>query len=71
MELQIHTEYIKLQQALKLAGYLDQGSDVKIYLAEGQVKVNGEIATQRGKKIYPGDSIECKGFEEIIIKSEC
>ncbi|MBR4113940.1 MAG: RNA-binding S4 domain-containing protein, partial [Anaerotignum sp.] len=47
----IHTEYIKLQQVLKLAGLIDQGSDVKYYLAEKMVYVNDELATERGKKI--------------------
>lgn len=70
MEIEIHTEFIKLQQVLKLAGYLDQGSDIKAYLAEEEVMVNGEIVTQRGKKIYPGDIIECKGFEKLKVISE-
>ena len=40
----IHTEYIKLQQVLKLAGLIDQGSDVKVFLADGVVYVNGVMA---------------------------
>ena len=47
----IHTEFIKLQQVLKLAGLIDQGSDVKYYLSKNMVYVNNEIATERGKKI--------------------
>lgn len=66
----IHTEFIKLQQALKLAGLIDQGSDVKVYLAEGIVFVNGETATQRGKKIYPGDVIEVKGMGSVEVLAE-
>ncbi|MBR4015852.1 MAG: S4 domain-containing protein YaaA [Anaerotignum sp.] len=66
----IHTEFIKLQQALKLAGLIDQGSDVKVYLAEGMVFVNGETATQRGKKIYPGDVIEVKGMGSVEVLAE-
>ena len=46
----IHTEFIKLQQVLKLAGLIDQGSDVKYFLSQGKVLVNGEVATERGKK---------------------
>lgn len=49
----IHTEYIKLQQVLKLAGLIDQGSDVKVFLADGVVYVNGVMATERGKKSAP------------------
>lgn len=63
----IHTEFIKLQQALKLAGLIDQGSDVKFYLAEGMVTVNGAIATERGKKIRPGDIIQLKGIGTVEV----
>lgn len=66
----IYTEFIKLQQALKLAGLIDQGSDVKVYLAEGMVFVNGETATQRGKKIHPGDVIEVKGMGSVEVSAE-
>lgn len=54
----IHTEFIKLQQVLKLAGLIDQGSDVKYFLSQGKVLVNGEVATERGKKIRHGDIVE-------------
>ena len=57
----IHTEFIKLQQVLKLAGLIDQGSDVKYFLSQGKVLVNGEVATERGKKIRHGDIVELKG----------
>ncbi len=66
----IHTEFIKLQQALKLAGLIDQGSDVKAYLAEGIIFVNGEMASERGKKIRPGDIIEVKGVGSIEVELE-
>ncbi len=45
----ISTEFIKLQQILKLAGLVGQGSDVKVLLAEGVIFVNGVMATERGK----------------------
>lgn len=66
----IQTEFIKLQQVLKLAGLVDQGSDVKVYLAAGKVKVNGEMATERGKKIRPGDRVELVGVGEIQVVAE-
>ncbi len=66
----IHTEFIKLQQALKLAGLVDQGSDVKFYLSEGMVLVNGAVATERGKKIRPGDVIELKGVGRVEVAAE-
>ena len=57
----IRDEYIKLGQALKLAGLVYSGVDAKIEIQEGFVKVNGEVEVQRGKKIYPGDVIEFDG----------
>ncbi len=66
----IHTEFIKLQQVLKLAGLIDQGSDVKYYLSEGRVLVNGEVATQRGKKIYPGDVVALMGVDSFTVAAE-
>ena len=58
---EIKDEYIKLGQALKLAGLVDSGVDAKFVVQDGLVKVNGEIDTRRGKKLYPGDSFEYKG----------
>ncbi len=49
-ELKIHTEYITLGQALKLANLTSSGVESKIVIAEGEVKVNGEVETRRGKK---------------------
>ena len=59
--IKIRDEYIKLGQALKLAGLVDSGVDAKIEIQEGFVKVNGEVELQRGKKIYVGDVIEFDG----------
>ena len=66
----IHTEFIKLQQVLKLAGLIDQGSDVKYFLSQGKVLVNGEVATERGKKIRYGDSVELKGVGSVEVELE-
>ena len=66
----IHTEYIKLQQVLKLAGLVDQGSDVKYYLSENMVYVNNELATERGKKIRHGDIVEVKGVGAVEVELE-
>ena len=59
--IKIRDEYIKLGQALKLAGLVESGVDAKIEIQEGFVKVNGEVELQRGKKIYAGDIIEFDG----------
>ena len=58
MDIQITTEYIKLDQLLKFAGIVGNGSDAKILIYEEEVMVNGEVATQRGKKIRPGDIVQ-------------
>ena len=57
-KIRIHDEYIKLGQALKLACLVESGVDAKYAIQDGLVKVNGEVEVQRGKKIYPGDTIE-------------
>lgn len=64
----INTEFIKLGQLLKLASLVGQGSDVKILIGEGMVKVNGETATQRGKKIYPGDVVEVLDMGSVLVE---
>ena len=53
--IEITTEYIKLQDLLKLAGLTYTGGEAKVMVQEGLVKVNGEVCTMRGKKIRPGD----------------
>ena len=59
--IRIKDEYIKLGQALKLAGLVESGVDAKIEVQEGNVSVNGEVELQRGKKVYAGDVIEFDG----------
>ena len=59
--IKIKDDFIKLGQALKLAGLVDSGLDAKIEIKEGNVKVNGETHLERGKKVYPGDVIEFGG----------
>lgn len=66
-QIEIKTEYIKLSQLLKLANVVCQGSDVKLFLASGAITVNGEIATERGKKIRPGDRVKVASGPEIEV----
>ena len=54
----ITTEFIKLQDLLKFANIVSTGGEAKIIIQEGEVKVNGEVCTMRGKKIRPGDLVE-------------
>ncbi len=58
MDIKISTEFIKLDQLLKFSGIIGNGSDAKFLISDEQVSVNGEIATQRGKKIRPGDVVQ-------------
>ena len=57
----ITTEYIKLQDLLKLAAVTATGGEAKILIQEGQVLVNGEVCTMRGKKCRAGDTVELEG----------
>ena len=66
--IKIRDEYIKLGQALKLAGLVESGVDAKIEIQEGNVYVNGEVELQRGKKIYVGDVIEFDGQQVRVEK---
>lgn len=66
--IKIRDDFIKLGQALKLAGLVDSGLDAKIEIQEGLVKVNGETEFQRGKKIHSGDIIEFNG-QQIKIET--
>ncbi len=53
----INTEYIRLDQLMKLAGLTDTGGMAKMLIQQGYVFVNGECCTMRGKKIRPGDTV--------------
>ena len=61
MEVKIQTEFIKLDSFLKFCGAASLGSEAKIYVLDELVKVNGEVCTQRGKKLYRGDIVEFNG----------
>lgn len=56
----IRDEFIKLGQALKLAGIAQTGIEAKIMITSGEVSVNGEIDTRRGRKLHDGDIVETK-----------
>lgn len=63
--IKIKDEFIKLGQLLQLAGFCDSGVDAKFVIQDGLVKVNGEVETQRGKKLHDGDIVE---FENKQVK---
>ena len=62
----IQTEYIKLDALLKYASLVGTGGEAKIAIAEGLVKVNGEVCTMRGKKIRPGDTVSFDRFTLLV-----
>ena len=62
----IRTEFIKLDSLLKYAGLTDTGGFAKELIQGGQVKVNGEICTMRGKKLYEGDRVGFDGVTYLV-----
>ena len=62
----INTEFIKLQDALKFANAVPSGGIAKTEIQEGNVFVNGEVCTMRGKKLYPGDRFTFDGETYLI-----
>jgi len=62
----IGTEYIKLEAALKLANAVSSGGEAKALIQDGQALVNGEVCTMRGKKLYPGDTVQYMGANYLI-----
>ena len=67
MEIEIKTEYIKLEQLLKYANLVETGGMAKQAIQEGLVLLNGELEVRRGKKIYKGDIVKFNN-EEIRVK---
>ncbi len=65
-EIKIKDEFIKLGQAMKLAGLVDSGIDAKEVIQAGKVSVNGEVDTRRGRKLYPEDVFSFEGGEFVI-----
>ena len=65
---EINTEFIKLDQLLKWANFTAAGAESKMFILNGEVKVNGEVETRRGKKIYDGYIVEFNG-EKIKVKA--
>ena len=64
--IKLREDYIKLGQALKAAGLVSSGVEAKMVIQDGLVKVNGQVETQRGKKLVDGDAVSF-GDESIRI----
>ena len=65
--IRITTEYIKLQDLLKFSGAAETGGEAKEAIQAGEVRVNGEVCTMRGKKLRPGDQVALPGLELVVI----
>lgn len=68
MEIKIRDEFIKLGQALKLAGVVEDGVEAKYAIQDGLVQVNGEVDQRRGRKVYEGDVIKFEDQEIKVIR---
>lgn len=66
-KIKIDSDYIKLQDLLKLGGAVDTGGMAKVIIQNGEVKVNGEICTMRGKKMRSGDAAI---FDDLMLTVE-
>lgn len=66
--IKIKDDYIKLGQALKLAGLVENGVEAKFAVQDGLVKVNGAVETQRGKKLVDGDVVSFEGQQFKVSK---
>lgn len=67
IEVSIRDEYIRLGQAMKLAGILDSGSDIKYEILDGKVQVNGQVEERRGRKLYKDDVFCYEGRNYKIV----
>ena len=66
VQVSISTEFIKLESAMKLANVIPSGGTAKLEIQDGNVLVNGEVCTMRGKKLYPGDRFSFNGDTYLI-----
>ncbi len=68
IEIRLREEYIKLGQALKAANLAEDGVDAKYKIQDGLVKVNGEVDTRRGRKLYAGDVVAVEEEQIYIVR---
>jgi len=66
--IKLREDYVKLGQVLKIAGFVSSGVEAKIMIVDGLVKVNDEVETRRGKKLYEGDIVSFNGEQVKIEK---
>ena len=68
--LPITTEYIKLQDLMKLADLVSTGGEAKLRILNEEVTVNSEVCTMRGKKLRPGDTVTFKGNTWLVSQED-
>lgn len=66
----IHTDFIKLDAMLKFAGLVETGGEAKLLIQQGQVQVNGEVCTMRGKKLRGGDTVTLAGSTVAVRQAQ-
>ena len=67
-ELKLKGDYITLGQLLKAESLVSDGVEAKICIQSGEAKVNGEVDTRRGRKLYPEDTVEFHGTEIKVVR---
>ena len=67
-DFKLRGDYITLGQLLKAENLVEDGAMAKEVIKDGLAKVNGEVDTRRGKKLYPGDVVEFEGNEIKIVR---
>lgn len=65
----LDSDYIKLDSLLKLANLVMSGGEAKLVIQDGLVTVNGQLETRRGRKLYPGDTVELEGGAAVVVVS--
>ncbi|MCR4712596.1 MAG: RNA-binding S4 domain-containing protein [Clostridia bacterium] len=70
MDIYIRDDFIKLGQAMKLAGLVNEGVEAKLVIQDGEVLVNGEVDTRRGRKLTEGDVFSWNGTEVRVVKKK-
>lgn len=66
--IKINTEFIKLNQFLKWANVAESGAAANHMIIDGLIKVNGEVEQRRGRKLYPGDTVEVQDIGSFLVK---
>lgn len=66
-QVEITTDFIRLDAALKLANVVSTGGQAKMLIEDEQIRVNGEICTQRGKKLRSGDVFSFENIEYVVV----